>query len=433
MQKILALSAALTALQTVSAHASIKQPKPILFDEMRNNYNAPLKPDFSNYPCKGYHTQPFNAVEEWTAGQEATFTVDMSNIAAHGGGSCQASLSHDGGKTFQVIHSFIGDCPRAANGNTAGQDQVFKFKIPEDEPAGEAIFSWTWFAAIANREMYQDCAFVTIKGSNKAKRALTYRPNMFVGFLAPDACAIGEGTNLDFPDAGQYVTDGSANSDAQYKGKKKPSGSDCGNEASGGGETIQKVLPPNTGLGGSGSGGGGAVAGPKPAPANPPKVAKPAPAPTVAPAQPPASSGGPTIVYVTEVITNAIVDIVTVTETSYMAPAPTAQTHMRRDASGACQFQATMKIGNACSVPSVKSSTWQACVWRDFCSCLDDNLSPTDILNFSQVKGHCDCVTKGMGCPSASRSRNRKRHSHIARADMIMPPSEIQVAQIFKV
>lgn len=434
MQKILALTVALAAMQTVSAHASIKKPKPILFDEMRNNYNAPLKPDFSDFPCKGYHNQPFSAAETWTAGEEASFVVDLSRIAAHGGGSCQASLSHDGGKTFNVIHSFIGDCPRATNGNTAGQDQEFKFMIPKDEPSGEAIFAWTWFAAIANREMYMNCAYVTINGSNKSKRATSSRPNMFVGFLASGACKTDEQTNLDFPDPGQFVTDGSQNSDTEYKGKTKPNGSDCGHDVSGGGESIQNALPPNTGIEGIG---GGIVAGPKPGPANPPaKPVKPssaAQAPTPAPQQPPAASDGPTVVYVTEVVTSAIVDVAIVTVTSYMDPAPTAQSHVRRDASGSCQFQATMKIGDRCPVPSVQSSQWQACVWRDFCPCLDENLSPTDILNFSQIKGHCDCVTKGMGCPATSRSRHRKRHSHAARADVITPPSEIKLAHIFKV
>ncbi|EWC46371.1 hypothetical protein DRE_04314 [Drechslerella stenobrocha 248] len=435
MQLILATAAVLATLDVVSAHASINKPKPILFDQQRGTYNAPLKPDYSDFPCKGYHNQPFNAVETWVAGQEASFVVDMGQVAAHGGGSCQASLSRDGGKSFQVIHSFIGDCPRAANGNTAGPNQEFKFMVPKDEPAGDAIFAWTWFAAIANREMYMNCAYITIENNSGARQA-SARPNIFVGLLAPGACQVGEQTNLDFPDPGQFVTDGSNNADAQYKGKTKPSGSDCGNAASGGGETIKNTLPPNNGL-------RGPVAGPKPGPANPPpKNANPVPSPvmatTAAPQQPAIPTGGPEVVYVTELVTSSIVDIVTITATSYLLPEATHRSQVRRsdtfmrDASSACQFQATFKVGDHCPVPSTKSSQWKDCIWRDFCSCLDNNLSPTDIVNFSQIKGHCDCVTKGIGCSAVSRSRERRRHLHTSRMDMILP-SENMMAYVFKV
>src|SRR4051812_1648499 len=100
MRTFLFTMAVLAAAETVSAHASIMQPKPIAFDELRDTYNAPLAPDFSNFPCKGLHNRPFAASETWKAGQNASFTIDTSHIAAHGGGSCQASISHDGGKTF---------------------------------------------------------------------------------------------------------------------------------------------------------------------------------------------------------------------------------------------------------------------------------------------------------------------------------------------
>ncbi|KAK6526170.1 hypothetical protein TWF281_011205 [Arthrobotrys megalospora] len=433
MQLIVLSTAIFAAIQTVSAHGSIKYPKPILFDENRNNYNAPLDPSFANFPCKGFHNQPFNAAATWKAGQEAHFEIDMSNIAAHGGGSCQASISHDGGKTFEVLHSFIGDCPRGANGNSAGSDQIFKFMIPKDEPAGEAIFAWTWFAAIARREMYMNCAFVTIENDSPATQ-VSSRPPMFVGLLGEGGtlCTVGERDNLQFPEPGKFVTDGTQNPTAQFKSKALPSGPQCGNAETGGGEPIQMSLPPNKGLV------GGPVAGPKPAPVNPvPVIEEPTPT-TTAVVTPPMQSTTLNVVYVTKTLFNPVVAVVTVTATEYV-PGPTGSSmakrheHVARDQS--CTFQETMKIGNECPVPSTTSSQWQDCVWKEFCPCLDDNLSPFDIVNFSQIKGHCDCLTKGIGCTGGSglRTRHMRRHMDLSGGvDIILRRDEDPMIHTFK-
>ncbi|KAF3942407.1 hypothetical protein ABW19_dt0202103 [Dactylella cylindrospora] len=460
LRSILLSAAFLGILQGVTAHGSIKKPRPILFDEKRGTYNAPLAPDFSNFPCKGFHNQPFSAAETWTAGQEASFVVDTSHIAAHGGGSCQASISHDGGKTFEVLHSFIGDCPRGANGNSIGPEQEFKFKIPESEPAGPAIFAWTWFAAIANREMYMNCAYVTIKNDNPNAGAVSSRPQMFVGFLSGGACSISEGSNLDFPEPGQFVTDGTQNPTAQFNGKTKPSGSDCGNAASGGGESIKNILPPNAELANSGSNPGGS--NPKP---GPPTTIAPSAAisaqPTTMPttmvtsvASQPAQDSR-VVVTVTEIVTNAVTDVVYVTSTAYqtailiMQPTGTPakvkrsgpisqpeNIHLQivpRDEDDSCSFETALKVGDVCPVPSVKASQWKDCVWKQFCKCLDENLSTSDIVNFVQVKGHCDCLEMGVGCPTGgSKLRHRKRHAHFGGIDILLPRSEARLERFFK-
>ena len=66
------------------------------------------------------------------------------NLAAHSGGSCQASLSFDNGITWKVLHSYHGGCPRDVklDSNIAGKDQVFFFRIPPETKAGRALFSW---------------------------------------------------------------------------------------------------------------------------------------------------------------------------------------------------------------------------------------------------------------------------------------------------
>lgn len=93
---------------------------------------APLLPDGSNFPCKGYHkdaqgTQP---IDTWAAGSTQTMTFDGS--ATHGGGSCQASFSEDGGASFKVVKSFVGGCPLAPE----------PFVVPKETKSGPVIFAW---------------------------------------------------------------------------------------------------------------------------------------------------------------------------------------------------------------------------------------------------------------------------------------------------
>ncbi|KAF3903041.1 hypothetical protein AA313_de0205751 [Arthrobotrys entomopaga] len=455
MQLILLSTAIFAALEAVEAHASIKYPKPINFDT-DTSYNAPLNPDYSNFPCKGYHTQSFVSAATWKAGSDAHFEIRTNNnegqgIAPHGGGSCQASISHDGGLTFRVLRSWIGDCPRGVvndpsgtDGESAKGDPNFNFTIPSEEPAGPAIFAWTWFAAIANREMYMDCAFVTIDNDNPQpnSKAITERPEMFVGFLAAGVCAVPETNNLVFPYPGPnpvmaYSTAAMYTSIAY---PTKAGGQPCQPTdvtANGGGEQPTTRVPPNAQLAAAANNGGGAGAKPAPvAPTPSSPMMSPSQMPSGPDAFPTASPTGvadpnspssilvistettmltstttaidtvttpaaANVVYVTEVVTESIYDMVTVTATTYV-PAPTGAANKKRES---CEFQTALKVGGQCPVPSAKSSTWPDCVWKEFCGCLNQNLSPNDIMNFSQIKGHCDCVTMNIGCPAPARGR----------------------------
>ena len=66
----------------------------------------------------------------------------LSGSATHGGGSCQFSLSYDGGSTWAVIHSIIGGCPL---------NSAYTFSVPNNIPSGNALFAWTWFNKVGNR------------------------------------------------------------------------------------------------------------------------------------------------------------------------------------------------------------------------------------------------------------------------------------------
>ena len=153
---------------------------------------TPLLADGSNFPCKGYHTVIQNGnvgtVDTITAGSSYTVryvslfprmrlltqpfpppilpiipltairptsSCDISSFgsleyandslagsATHGGGSCQFSLSYDGGNTWAVIHSIIGGCPL---------NSAYTFSVPTNIPSGNALFAWTWFNKVGNR------------------------------------------------------------------------------------------------------------------------------------------------------------------------------------------------------------------------------------------------------------------------------------------
>ena len=212
----------------------------------------------SQFPCQGHVSGAATelgsgeaaSVAAWRAGSEVNITI--SGGAVHGGGSCQASLSYDGGSTFRVVHTWLGSCPAASAGNQqqpqhggAGGSEL-GLRIPPDAPTAEhVLFAWTWFNRLGNREMYMSCAVVDIGGpgtAGKAKVPFVDRPGIFVANLGND-CSTLETKDVRIPDPGPDVTvrEGSW-------GFADPKGGDCG-----------PVRPTTTSgsAGGGGSGGGG--------------------------------------------------------------------------------------------------------------------------------------------------------------------------------
>ena len=169
------------------------------------NMVAPLNQDGSNFPCKGYLSDLTGPSGEpsatYAAGQQAIFKTKGVE-AAHNGGSCQVSLSFDQGATWKVIKSFIGNCVRSAGGNVFDQNQDYSFTIPADAKAGNALWAWSWFNQSGNREMYMNCAAITITGSGTS--TLNNLPDMFVANVNK-GCSTTEGTDVEFPNPGADV------------------------------------------------------------------------------------------------------------------------------------------------------------------------------------------------------------------------------------
>lgn len=144
--------------------------------------------------------------------------------ATHGGGSCQISLTTDKYPTknskWKVIHSIEGGCPANVDGNLPGgpdtpDPYTFKFTIPDSIAPGEYTLAWTWFNRVGNREMYMNCAPITVEPALQARdeptsaNAVSKRdlpddlPDMFVANI--NGCMTKEGVDIRFPNPGKSV------------------------------------------------------------------------------------------------------------------------------------------------------------------------------------------------------------------------------------
>ncbi|KAK2003515.1 extracellular protein [Colletotrichum falcatum] len=205
------VSALVLLASQAAAHMAITYPPPLRSKENPNSgydidysITSPLSASGSDFPCKGtlnlLGTPEAAPVATWQAGQ--TYNMTIAGGANHNGGSCQAALSFDKGKTFTVIHSYIGACPVAGTSS-------LKFTLPADTPsAQDAIFAWTWFNNVGNREFYMNCAVITITSATAGGSTTTSfssRPQIFKANIA-NGCSTLEGSDVMFPDPGPDVT-----------------------------------------------------------------------------------------------------------------------------------------------------------------------------------------------------------------------------------
>ncbi|KAI9036322.1 uncharacterized protein KD926_002086 [Aspergillus affinis] len=195
---------------SVSGHIQMSNPYPIRSPLNKDtsgqkdySYTNPLSTDGSDYPCKGYAKDPFESQATYSPG--GSYTMELQGSATHGGGSCQIALSYDSGDSWKVIHTILGGCPIA---------KKYDFTIPSDAQTGEALLGWSWFNKIGNREMYMNCAQVTIAGGDNRKisTALARResfgslPELFrANTGGPAGCKTIEGEEVNFPLPGPSV------------------------------------------------------------------------------------------------------------------------------------------------------------------------------------------------------------------------------------
>jgi hypothetical protein len=184
--------------------------------------SSPLAADGSDFPCK-QRTGVYDAEgadNAMTLG--GSYELAFTGSAVHGGGSCQVSITYDekptAKSTFKVIKSYIGGCPMknvaGNNGNNAAavDPDTYNFTIPAELPAGKGTLVWTWFNKIGNREMYQNCAPVTLSGGSSKRDVITERdttfynslPDMFVANIG-NGCGTADSLDVVFPNPGTAV------------------------------------------------------------------------------------------------------------------------------------------------------------------------------------------------------------------------------------
>lgn len=212
---------ALMGASMLSAHMIMISPTPYSKDSLNN---SPLAADGSDFPCK-LRDKPFEAPETETIITIGdTHPLTFVGSSTHGGGSCQISLTTDlkpsKSSKWKVIKSFEGGCPANVEGNmpngpNAPNPYNFDFTIPDSIAAGKYTLAWTWFNRIGNREMYMNCAPITVSGgpptrsSEELENHAVSFPPMFVANI--NGCITKEGVDIRFPHPGDNV---------EYKGER---------------------------------------------------------------------------------------------------------------------------------------------------------------------------------------------------------------------
>jgi hypothetical protein len=205
---------AITALATAaSAHMKMTNPVPYGGASLDN---SPLDASGSDFPCKQrpgvYDLQGASNVYAQGSTQQLAFV----GSAVHGGGSCQVSVTTDAqpdkNSVWKVIKSIEGGCPAQDQTGNMGNDAAavdpykYDFTIPKELQAGNYTLAWTWFNKVGNREMYMNCAPLTVTGSSGSADFLNTLPDMFeANIFGTDACGTLPNTDLQFPDPGSDV------------------------------------------------------------------------------------------------------------------------------------------------------------------------------------------------------------------------------------
>ncbi|KAF7547143.1 hypothetical protein G7Z17_g7940 [Cylindrodendrum hubeiense] len=195
----------------VLGHMQLSSPPPLRSrfnpysgSDIDYSMTSPLRSDGIDFPCKGYQqlltTTKGTPVGTLEGGKK--YSMIVTGEAVHAGGSCQASLSVDGGHTFRVLHSYIGGCPAAPGDNS------FTFRVPADVPTKErALFAWTWFNNLGNREMYMNCVSINTKtgAGSEGTSGFLSRPLVFKANVG-NGCTTKDSTDVMIPNPGPDVT-----------------------------------------------------------------------------------------------------------------------------------------------------------------------------------------------------------------------------------
>lgn len=199
-------------LAVANAHMIMSNPVPYSSPQV---ISSPLNADGSNFPCQlsaGESLVSGSASNSFALGSEQKLAFIGS--AVHGGGSCQVSITYDknpsSSSTWKVIQSIVGGCPAQDQAGNMGDNAAavdpytYNFTVPDNIPTGDVTLAWTWFNKIGNREMYMNCAPVTLTGTSGSSSNFDSLPDMFVANI-DNGCTTTDSADLIFPDPGAAV------------------------------------------------------------------------------------------------------------------------------------------------------------------------------------------------------------------------------------
>ncbi|KPM44057.1 hypothetical protein AK830_g2551 [Neonectria ditissima] len=228
-----------------SAHMKISSPVPY---GNSNLNNSPLEADGSDFPCK-LRTGTYDAQGASNVfAQGSTQKLAFIGSAVHGGGSCQISVTTDkepdANSVWKVIKSIEGGCPAKGQEGNIGDDAnavdpyTYDYTIPAELAAGDYTLAWTWFNKVGNREMYMNCAPLTVTGDGGSDDHLDTLPDMFVANIG-NGCSVPVAKDVKFPNPGDDVDRFNGATDAF----EAPEGACTGDSGSGGGDATATTTP----------------------------------------------------------------------------------------------------------------------------------------------------------------------------------------------
>jgi hypothetical protein len=220
---------------------------PVPFD-VANINNSPLAADGSDFPCKvnsgmSAYSYTVTAMNEIPVDKPILLSFDGSAI--HGGGTCQLSITFDAQPTkesvFKVIQTFEGgECPKPTGSGLT-------FNIPKEFPNVEnATLAWTWFNRVGNREMYMNCAPISITGGSDSKDYYGTLPDMLVANVPATDCRTEDSKDAQPPNPGTFVLQSTDLNLAILSGAKCPAEVQTNNAKSGTVTNLASFDPPAT-------------------------------------------------------------------------------------------------------------------------------------------------------------------------------------------
>ena len=206
MLNLLVLASAL--ISTTCAHLMLSQPVPFGLDTLNNSPLNNVAPGAagSDFPCKlRTGVYDITSMNNMKVGEPQL--LNFTGSASHGGGTCHLSITTDleptAKSTFRLIQVFEGACPKYSDGNE--YTNPFTFQLPEGTPNGRLTLVWTWYNRIGAREIYQNCAPLSVTGGADNIDYYDSLPNAWFANLPNTDCATADGMDAIVPFPGQFL------------------------------------------------------------------------------------------------------------------------------------------------------------------------------------------------------------------------------------